>query len=236
MCKKHTETENYETSKKQVKILDLFSVFCIVIVALMFTVSTGFIIFQSINAIKMYNNISSDTVLEMIELKEIFNASVTEQIYSLIYAFMSTAIVGLGGYILKRNNDTKDEIKADLEVAGNNQYIKLKKQLEDDSKINIIISDISIAHQYACAMAITTEPDLFYHSFIDIINRVNSNILNITEISKIQGNFIKETLISITTKHEILLESGMDDKENDEGITISECLKQLLETIEKLLA
>ena len=221
-------------SQKKDNMLSFFSVVCIANVSLMFIVSTSFIISQSINAIKVYHNISCTNIEDLLKLKEYFNSSITEQIYSLIYAFMSTAIVGLGGYILKKNNATKEEIQKNMRAAGKIEFQELKKTIDNNSNITFLISDVVIANQYVCAMDIATDKDEYHHSFGDVVKKIETASQSIYIITTEQKDNILTTLLSIQAKYDLLKSEGLNEQPDDHNNCMSDYLQKAIYNIEQI--
>lgn len=223
--------------KKRFDGINLFAGVSCIVIALMFVVTTCFIIAQSLSAISAYNNVNTICFAQLSDLKEYFTSTISQEIYSLIYSFMSTAIVGLGAYILKNNNDTKNKIKKNIEELSEKQYIVAKKQLERDVAYNVLISNVSISHQYICAIQINsikgfTTSDFYF--FIESIKKTKKDLQNIKAISREQQKNILSILDSVKNKLSILTYEGLIDPPNDEGKTATDYLNDAIHIVENI--
>lgn len=223
--------------KKRSNGIDFFAYISCIIIILMFTISTCFIIAQSLSAIRAYSNVATNCFVQLSDLKEYFTSSITQEIYSLIYSFMSTAIVGLGAYVLKKNNDTKNKIKEDIENLSEKQYKIAKEQLEQDIKYNVLISNVSISHQYVCTIQINNSSDFTtsdFYFFIQSIKKVNDSLKYLNVLSKEQKKILLSILDAIRNKLSILTYEGMVDPANDEGKTAMDYINDIIQTVENI--
>ena len=131
-----------------------------------------------------------------------------------------------------------EKIMAELdEELSEKQYRIAKKQLEQDIKYNVLISNVSISHQYICTIQLNNDKDFTtsdFYFFIQSIKKSKDTSDSLNVLSKEQQKTVLGILDSIKNKLSILTYEGMVDPKNDEGKTAMDYLNDTIHTIENI--